>query len=222
MKTCLILLLALLLTGCRQETSTVDLSQESLHSLLSPEQAQAQAVAAFELFSETLKAELLTAMEEGGPVQAVEVCSLRAPEIAQSISEELGFALGRSSHRVRNPGNAPNEVLRAYLLEHAEKPASEAGIQVVPYGSDLMVIAPIATAPLCLTCHGDPTTFTPKLIQALGDHYPEDEATGFEAGELRGVFWASMPQDAEVGDFESSVPGTVPLSGPSSRKIKTH
>ena len=217
-----VLLGSLLLTACQKEPATVDFSQSPTPHVLSSEQARALAVPAFESFQETLKAELLAAIEKGGPVLAVEVCSERAPEIAKSVTEEHGISLGRSSHRLRNQGNAPTEVIRAYLAEHAEKPASEAGIEVVPSESDLIVIAPISTQPLCLTCHGDAATFDPELTQVLEKFYPEDKATGFKTGDLRGVFWARMPQKGLSAEPALSVPGSVPLTGPSSRKIETH
>lgn len=217
-----LLVASLLFWGCQKEPATVDLSQAPTPVALSSEQARSQAVPAFESFAETLKAELLAAIEKGGPVMAVEVCSKRAPEIAQSVSQESGFSLGRSSHRLRNQKNAPSEAISAYLAQHAQKPASEARVEVVASDSDWVVIAPIATQPLCLTCHGDSASFAPELTQALDKFYPDDKATGFKAGDLRGVFWARLPQKGEAANLEGSVPGSLPLSDPTSRKIETH
>jgi len=50
---------------------------------------------------------------------------------------------------------------------------------------------PIIVQPLCLTCHGD--VQDPALLERIKADYPEDRATGFEAGELRGVFWIEYP-----------------------------
>ena len=52
-------------------------------------------------------------------------------------------------------------------------------------------VEPILTQPLCLTCHGD--VQDPALLERIKADYPEDRATGFEAGELRGVFWIEYP-----------------------------
>jgi hypothetical protein len=30
----------------------------------------------------------------------------------------------------------------------------------------------------------------PALLEKIREHYPEDQATGFRVGELRGLFWA--------------------------------
>ena len=221
-RSCTVLLSSLLLSACQNKPVSVDLSQSPTPAILSSEQARSQAVPAFESFAETLKAELLGAIEKGGPVVAVEVCSQRAPEIALSVSQERGFLMGRSSHRLRNQDNAPSEAIIAYLAQHAQKPASEASVEVVSSDSDWVVIAPIATQPLCLTCHGDSASFPPELTQTLEKFYPDDKATGFKVGELRGVFWARLPQQENASKLEVTVPGSLPLSEPSSRKIKTH
>jgi hypothetical protein len=36
--------------------------------------------------------------------------------------------------------------------------------------------------------HGDPDTFAPEVSQALQKLYPDDAATGFAIGDLRGAF----------------------------------
>ena len=40
--------------------------------------------------------------------------------------------------------------------------------------------------PLCLTCHG--AALSPDVEAALAESYPEDHATGYSAGDLRGAF----------------------------------
>ena len=46
---------------------------------------------------------------------------------------------------------------------------------------------------LCTTCHG--TQVEASLLQAIKARYPEDAATGFSVGELRGAFTLSKPLD---------------------------
>ena len=57
----------------------------------------------------------------------------------------------------------------------------------------------IPTEALCLTCHGE--TLAPELAAAIAREYPNDQATGFKLGELRGAFrvvWpASSPPAAQ-------------------------
>jgi hypothetical protein len=51
-------------------------------------------------------------------------------------------------------------------------------------------VEPIVTQPQCLICHG--SELAPPVAVALEAHYPEDQATGFAVGDLRGVFWVSF------------------------------
>jgi Protein of unknown function (DUF3365) len=204
------LFLLILFSGCHQEKlTTVSLAMQ-------PDEAKNLSKAAFLDFGGALKGELTAAMKDGGPTAAVEVCHRRAPQIAESVSEMWRFSVGRSSHKLRNPENAPLESVKKYLAEYSEKKAADAPVEVADVGQEWIVISPIEAQPLCLTCHGDPKTFDPNLKQALAERYPEDQATGFEAGDLRGVFWAKIPKDYQP------VSGVVPISDSSPRKIKTH
>jgi len=44
-------------------------------------------------------------------------------------------------------------------------------------------------------CHGP--SVAPALAARIAQHYPEDEATGFEEGDFRGLFWVTMPLSTE-------------------------
>jgi len=54
-------------------------------------------------------------------------------------------------------------------------------------------VEPIFMQPLCVTCHGQ--TIAPELAAKLGELYPNDQATGYVAGDLRGVFWAELARE---------------------------
>jgi hypothetical protein len=150
-----------------------------------------KASVAFKIFGQELKGELQKALAEGGPVNAVKVCRDVASKLAARTSEREGFPVGRSSHRLRSSSNAPSEAIAAYLKKYAQAGA-KAPVEVLKEKESWIVVAPILTQPLCLTCHGDPATFSPELKKALSDSYPDDQATGFAAGDLRGVFWAKL------------------------------
>jgi hypothetical protein len=44
----------------------------------------------------------------------------------------------------------------------------------------------IPTGGLCLACHGE--TIDPAVAGKIAELYPEDKATGFREGDLRGAF----------------------------------
>ena len=103
--------------------------------------------------------------------------------------------MGRTSHRLRNPDNAPPEWADDIVKRSAGTAAESAERHVVDLGDRLGVLAPIGTLGLCTTCHGDAETFPPELSAALAEAYPDDQATGFEVGELRGWMWAEVLRD---------------------------
>ena len=55
-------------------------------------------------------------------------------------------------------------------------------------------VEPITVQPLCLACHG--SEIVPDVADRISELYPEDRATGFAVGDLRGVFWVEFPAAA--------------------------
>ena len=140
-------------------------------------------------FKKALKSALLAGLEQG-PVEALAVCRDRAPEIADSLMRD-GIRMGRSSHRLRNPANAAPEWLRPAMQRYVDDDSNRAPYLVALADSRWGYAEPIVTQPLCLTCHGE--AVPPVLVERIEELYPEDRAVGFEAGDLRGVFWLEFP-----------------------------
>ncbi len=180
MRIVLLLAFAVILSGCSEEITQT--------------QAKSRAQNAFKEMAQELKTELGRALAEGGPREALEVCSLKAPELARKLSNRHGFSLGRSSHRLRNANNAPRAQVESYLARYSQRPTKEAPVEVVEGQESWVVVAPIPTAPVCLTCHGQVEQLSEELKAGLQEFYPADRATGFEVGDLRGVFWAEIPR----------------------------
>jgi hypothetical protein len=146
-----------------------------------------------------LKAELTQAIAEGGPMAAINVCYLRAPEIAAQLSQASGARVGRTALRVRNPSNAPDDLERSVLEQFATDLGSgpidrplEAVFEIRRGDAvERRYMRAIPTDALCLTCHGK--TIAPELAAAIARDYPKDQATGFELGQLRGAFSVVWP-----------------------------
>lgn len=152
-----------------------------------------RAITAFSELRTTLEGRLQQALAAGGAPAAISVCRLEAPKATATVGQSAHLEMGRTSTRLRNPQNAPRSWVRPYLARYANAPAKEAPVEVVDLGAGRMgVIAPIGLQPLCTTCHGDPNTMSPELLEALKTNYPHDQATGFSPGQLRGVFWAEI------------------------------
>ncbi len=146
-----------------------------------------------------LKGELSKAIAEGGPLAAINVCYLRAPEIAAQLSEASGARVARTALRVRNPSNAPDDLERSVLEQFRvdlgtgplDRPL-EAAFEIRRGDAvERRYMRAIPTDALCLTCHGK--DLSPELAAAIARDYPGDQATGFEQGQLRGAFSVTWP-----------------------------
>jgi uncharacterized protein DUF3365 len=145
-------------------------------------------------FGKRLIGELQKALAAGGPVAAIEVCNVEAPEIAAQVSTEKGMSVRRTSLKLRQPANKPDAwELRQLQSFEQRKSAGEsaAAIEVGEFVESsgkrqFRYMKAIPTAELCLTCHG--SAIAPEVSARLKALYPADAATGFKAGDLRGAF----------------------------------
>lgn len=153
-----------------------------------------EARAVVDSFQARLKSRLQAAIAEGGPENAIGVCHAEAPEIAEAVSGTTGWRVGRTALRVRNPDNAPTprerEILEAFKARaEAGEPLArlEEAAVIERDGRHLLhYMKAIPTGQVCLACHG--SALSPGVTERLEELYPEDQATGFSQGELRGAF----------------------------------
>lgn len=148
----------------------------------------------------TLSGELLAAMEEGGPVHAIEFCARDAMELTGTVAGQLGagWEVKRTARRTRNPANAP-DALEARALERFHDAEADGGLdELVQHAGDdeYRYYRPLRIAPLCLQCHGDAAAMDPDVRAIIAERYPEDAATGYGEGELRGLIRVTVPAAA--------------------------
>ncbi len=140
---------------------------------------------------EALSSSLMQAMKQGGVSYALQFCNVKANPIADSLSAVYEADIKRISVRNRSPFNQPEESdmeVYAYYTDMFDQ-AVAAGDTVVFAEKKATYYAPIVIAPQCLVCHGkvgdDMNQSNHNLITDL---YPNDQAIGFEPGELRGLW----------------------------------
>ena len=144
-------------------------------------------------FSTELKAALQAAIADGGLANGVQVCKEQAPLIAATWSTD-GWQISRTSLKVRNSANTADnweqQVLQDYVvkLANGSTPAQLNHSKIVQNGDKevFRYMQPIMLDTLCVACHGSQIAET--LQQNIQRHYPNDLATGFLPGELRGAF----------------------------------
>lgn len=160
---------------------------------------QQTAQSAIQAFSGELKSALLTAMKQGGPVEAISVCQQVAPALAAQLSAKYDLNIGRTSLKVRNPDNRPDAWETAVLNNFEYRLKSGEAVNKITFtekvtGQDntqWRMMKAIPTGKLCLTCHGEKIA---EPVQAqLNKLYAEDQATGFKLGDIRGAFSVSTP-----------------------------
>lgn len=150
-------------------------------------------------FGGRLVAALQGALKSGGPEAAIQVCKVEAPKIATEEGARTGWQVGRTALKVRNPNNAADafekRVLESFAaraakgeplanMEHTET-VTENGKKVFRY------MKAIPTGDVCVTCHG--TDLAPTLAAKIKSLYPQDQATGFQVGQLRGAITIRQP-----------------------------
>lgn len=181
-------LAGLVASGCAPSDSTTPTAP------ISSEAKEAYLKQSGELASElqgSLAKRLMAAMEDGGPTEAVEVCQ----EVAQRLTEksarmEPPAEITRTALRVRNPVNRPDEhsaqVMQSWESTLAKGNEAKPDIRI--NDGSVIVHRPIMTAELCLQCHGEPSEMKASTRSLIREYYPDDAATGFQAGDLRGAF----------------------------------
>ena len=151
----------------------------------------------------SLGQKLKTALSTDGPLAAVSVCKEAAPAIANSLSAEHGVQITRVGTRARNqkmgiPNVWQKEALTQFeeLLAAGEKPVDLEYWKVVETANgkrELHFAKAIAVQPQCLSCHGQAQDIPAALAEKIRQEYPNDQATGYSAGKLRGAVVITKP-----------------------------
>ncbi len=192
MRTILILSLGLLLlAGCggksdQQAPGTTATSEAQDQQLL----AKTSEIL-IQSFSNDLKSELLAAINEGGPINAISVCQVKAPEIAAAYSNQF-LTIRRVSERNRNPDNQATNYEKGLLVRFRDTtqapPEYIIGWAPAEEGKIYQHYRPIIVGQLCLKCHGGPNDIDEAVQAVLAEKYPDDRAIGYAEGDLRGMF----------------------------------
>ena len=152
---------------------------------------QAEALSIAKRFGGTLKPRLKGALQTGGPIKAIDVCSINAPGIAKELSLETGWEIKRVSLNPRNSKTArPDQWERKILQQFNERQAQGEPPEKMAHGEIVdgryRFMKAQGVEAICLICHGK--TLIPSVENALKLHYPNDKATGYSLGEIRGAF----------------------------------
>ena len=147
----------------------------------------------------TLVTRLSGAMSHGGKVNAIEFCSTSAIDLTSGVAMEQGLEIKRTSLQYRNPANAPDEA-ETEALRHFQSKLEEGGTMPSEWvqrssRDEYRYYRALRVAEPCLGCHGTAAEIGSEVQAILADRYPDDLATGYAAGDFRGVVRVSIPAD---------------------------
>ena len=145
-----------------------------------------------------LLASLQEEIKKSGPEGAIPVCKDMAPKMAGKILQETGWKVKRVSLKPRNEARAiPDDWEKAALEDFDKRAAAgeppaqlEKGETV---GNEYRYVKALPAQPLCLNCHGPVDQLSPAVKSVLGEHYPNDRATGYSVGQIRGAISVRKP-----------------------------
>lgn len=146
-------------------------------------------------FMEDLKSVLMKNLIEGGPLQAITVCSDTAQELTNIIGEKNNVVLRRVTFKPRNPKDTADafesKVLSRWHDEMSEgKLDNETNyLEIMNIGDETYAryMQPIFIQGPCLTCHGGENMISSEVKNLLKEKYPDDKATDYKPGDLRGA-----------------------------------
>ena len=142
-----------------------------------------------------LKSVLVKNMQEGGVMKAINVCSDTAADMTNIYSEQNNVIVKRVSFKNRNDNNSPDSFESKAILHFEDllksgKLTSDVSLienveidkkDIVKFAKPIMVEAP------CLNCHGTYEQISKEAAEVISAKYPNDKATGYKIGDLRGV-----------------------------------
>lgn len=150
----------------------------------------------------SVRGELLKAIESSGPLRAMVVCKYSVPEIASSVSRRYGAHVSRVSLGPRSPALGwadawEQKVLQGFdeRVARGEKPETLEHVEIVqePAGKYLRYMKALPMQPVCMTCHGPADQLSESIRAQLGHDYPHDRATGYALGKVRGAVTFKKP-----------------------------
>ncbi len=142
-----------------------------------------------------LSKELMAAINADGPSGAIDYCQINALPITDSVATAFGVTVQRVTDRARNPLNkADSDDINIMSQYRAAIAASEElKGKVLNQDNQHIYYAPIRINGLCLQCHGSQDTdISSETLTTIQSKYPEDQATGYVAGDLRGLWKVSF------------------------------
>lgn len=212
MKKSILLLIPIILFSCNFDKNRVDQSQfeeeisnreiKRVTDFQILEQAYKQGAIISKKSQKAIGGKLKMAIQHGGFSNAIGFCNASINGIVDSLKTKYKAGIKRTSLKLRNPHNAPNDkekqLLEAYQYSFDKNAPIKEGTQVLKNG-DILYTKPIFMKGLCLNCHGKPGgTLNPDAYTRIQELYPSDSAVNYMEGDLRGMWSIRLSKKALI------------------------
>ncbi|MFC2124258.1 DUF3365 domain-containing protein [Bacteroidota bacterium] len=147
-----------------------------------------------------LGSNLIKAVDEGGVSYAIEFCNLKAYPLVDSLEKKFNARIKRASHRSRNPNDIPTDheakIIAEYQIMLDEGKVGDPKVDYIDDNTLIYIKPIILDNQVCLNCHGIPgDQILQENLDLIKKLYPEDNAVGFNIGELRGIWSITFKKD---------------------------
>ena len=149
---------------------------------------------------------VVNAMQEAvaakGVAGAIPVCKEQAPALIKEKRVETGWDIRRVSLKMRNAERGTPDLWEAHQLAdfdiragNGEKPETLEKSEVVTIDGKQVFryMKALPVSDVCLKCHGPVDGLDAGLKAELAKTYPNDQATGYSQGQIRGALTVKRP-----------------------------
>ena len=135
--------------------------------------------------------------EDKSGLKAINFCATQAAKISAEVSSKFpdGVSVRRVAIKYRNEANKPDNI-DVKVLEQFQKEIDNKTFvkkpKLVDVNGTKRVYVPVLVSKACIKCHGE--NIDPKIASVIKKYYPNDKATGFREGDLRGAMVAEIKE----------------------------
>lgn len=150
-----------------------------------------------------LSGRLKGAIGDSGIVGAINYCNIHALPILDSLSKAQNVTIRRTSSKLRNPKNKPDDFEKNILtlFEHAKEKSKELKPQIgIDKRKRINYYHPIEIKGLCLNCHGTKDNgLALRNYEEILKLYPKDKAINYSEGDFRGMWVVTFKDTISSG-----------------------
>ena len=143
---------------------------------------------------------LQTAIKTKGTEHALDFCNIKAIPLTDSVSTARKATISRVSDQPRNQDNQATKKETEIIasVKQTIKAGGQPKPTIIPSENKVIGYYPIITNELCMQCHGgENAEIKAETLAKIDELYPNDKATEYGIGEVRGLFKVIMSKKTE-------------------------